>query len=452
MSMETAEHPFSERRAGVLCHPSSLPARERSGLLDAARWFLDFLVDAGLSVWQILPLNPADRHGSPYHSDSLRALDAHLLLGPQTLAEPPSARIPEPGWLRDFALYRVLTEQLGKDWTRWPAPLRDRDADALERVLRSHGKRLGRTVAEQQAAADTWRGIRRAARARGVLLFGDMPLYPAHHSADVWAAPQNFLLDAHGRPLRRAGVPPDYFSEAGQLWGNPVYDWERLRADGFAWWLDRMRHELALHDVVRIDHFRGLAAFWTVPPDATDARAGAWTPAPGRELLGTLRSALGGLPLVAEDLGYITDDVLELRDAFDLPGMRVLQFAFSGDPGNPHLPEHYPTNAVGYTGTHDNDTLVGWYGSLDERTRAWADALAAGRGPMPRALVRVLLESPVDTAIVPLQDFLGLGGAHRMNTPGRATGNWRWCFERTDLDDDLAARIRADVSSTGRLR
>jgi len=434
-------HPLDRRRAGVLCAVRSLPA------LAAAERFLDFLVAARLRVWQVLPLNPPDRYGSPYHSRSLFALDEALADTAVDAADAAEFRAHAPSWLDDYALYSVAAGHHGDDWTAWPAALRERDGDALEALRMSHG--YDAVVARQCAAHARWRRLRAAANARGVLLFGDLPLYPAHASADVWAHRTLFQLDADGIPSAVAGVPPDYFSADGQRWGNPLYAWDRIAATDYAWWCDRVAAQLELFDVVRIDHFRGLAAYWSIPRDAP-ATAGHWCPAPGAGLLDALARSTPGLPLVAEDLGTITPDVDALRERFGLPCMRVVQFAFSGDPANPHLPAHHPTDAVVYTGTHDNDTALGWYESLPASARRDVDAMLAARGDMPWSLIGVALDSRALTAIVPLQDFLGLGSAARMNTPGTVTGNWRWRFEAEALTPALANRIRVMVEASSR--
>jgi len=453
------------RRAGVLCHITSLPGPGPSGTLGAgAVRFLDFIARSGLSIWQILPLGPPDEHGSPYHSASLFGLD-HALLDPaldltsagrlRRYAQQRGAAFErfvaaQAHWLEDFCRFTVLAGRLGTDWSSWPEGLRSRDAAALERLDRDQREALEIARLYQFAIDDGIAQLRSEAARRGVLLFGDMPLYPAFESADVWAHQDLFLLDASQRPRYVAGVPPDYFSATGQLWGNPVYDWARLSATGFAWWIERFEAQLRLLDLVRIDHFRGLEAFWAIPAGAERALAGAWRPAPGRALLRALRERFGRLPVVAEDLGVITPAVDALRDEFALPGMRVLQFAFSGDPDNPNLPDNYAANAVAYTGTHDNDTTVGWYRSLDAPTRASVDALVGTDAEVPWPMIDAVLRSAAQIAIVPMQDFLGLDSRHRMNTPGRADGNWRWRLDERELTAPLAQRIASLLRASGR--
>lgn len=456
----------SSRRAGVLCHITSLPGPGPTGTLGASAIdFLDFMTLAGLSVWQMLPLNPPDAHGSPYHSESLFALNTalrgpglelarHTRLSPYAPARSDAFDQfceEQSHWLADFCRYSVASGLYGSDWSRWPDALRTHDLDALHQFDRQHRAQLEQLSFDQFVVDHGFVALRSAAHARGIALFGDMPLYPAFDSADVWAHQDLFLLDDAQRPRCVAGVPPDYFSKTGQLWGNPVYDWGRMAQTGFAWWIERMTAQLRLFDIVRIDHFRGLEAYWAVPSDASSAIAGAWQPGPGRALLRAFAQRFDPLPVVAEDLGVITPQVNALRDEFLLPGMRVAQFAFSGDPDNPHRPENYVANTVAYTGTHDNDTTLGWYRSLDERTRLEVDRLAGIDESMPWALIHVVLHSLANLAIVPMQDFLSLDGRHRMNTPGEAEGNWHWRFERDGLSTELAARIRAMLVASGRI-
>jgi 4-alpha-glucanotransferase len=456
-----ARHPFDRRRAGVLCHVTSLPAAaQRPAVADAER-FLDFLAAAGIRVWQVLPLNPPDPFGSPYSSHSLDALTPALTSDLTDRAAVQYARTHASDfeafqhaaghWLRDYASYAVLADEHGPDWTAWPRPLRLRDPQALARHERLREGALDALRAHQFVAAQRWRAIRAAAHARDIVVLGDAPLYPALASADVWAARTLFELDADGRPAEVAGVPPDYFSAIGQRWGNPVYAWAAHAATDFAWWIARMRRQLALFDVVRIDHFRGLDAFWAIPAAADTAVAGHWRAARGRALLERLRTALGALPFVAEDLGVITASVDRLRDDFALPGMRVLQFAFSGDPANPHLPSNYVANTVAYTGTHDNDTTKGWYETLPTTARDAVDDLFGTTANPAHRAIEIVFASVARTAIAPLQDLLALGSSARMNVPGERDGNWQWRCPPDALTPTLARELRAVVATTERI-
>ena len=502
------------RRAGVLLHITSLPGEYGAGDLGpAAHDFVDFLADAGCTVWQVLPLvptHPEDR--SPYNgvsamagnpelvslevlvtdgllrpaeveavrAGSLTRLAARELAARRVLADPPPALAEftneHQDWLEDFVTFVALGEsQGGTPWVGWPAPLRDRDPAAVRDALEPLAERVDVLAVEQWFFADQWQRLRAHAADRGVLFFGDLPIFVSHDSADVWAHRELFELDADGRPTTVTGVPPDYFAAEGQRWNNPHYDWERMATDGFAWWRRRVARQRQLFDLVRIDHFRGFEAAWHVPADAPTAKSGYWVSTPGREVLTALVDAAGEGTLVAEDLGTITPEVVALRVEFGLPGMKVLQFAFDGDPDNFYLPAHHGENAVVYTGTHDNDTTLGWWESLDEATRervvevlagTLGDADSAADDPAWR-LVRLALSSPAVLAVVPAQDLLALGSEARMNTPGTDVGNWSWqaprnAFEgrsddeaRSDdegrSDDGLAARLRTLVTQTGRV-
>jgi 4-alpha-glucanotransferase len=447
-------HPLSRRSAGVLCHVTSIPDG------DVVR-FLDFLAAAEIRIWQILPLNPPDSHRSPYQSHSLAALSpalSALRTGSEPLLDDEAldayrclaSSTGEDAWLDDFAVFEAAVERHGPSWSEWPQPLRDRDRAALDAFAAREQALIEACVRAQFAAAAAWERVRQAARARDILILGDMPLYPAHGSVDVWANPGFFQLDASGRPNRVAGVPPDYFSATGQRWGNPLYDWSALQAQDFRWWHARVRRLLSFYDVLRIDHFRGLSAYWAIPADADSARDGVWEPAPGAALLRSLADRLGGLPLVAEDLGIIDEPVVELRDAFGLPGMRVLQFGFSGDPNNPHLPQQYPTNCVAYTATHDNDTCAGWYAGLSPEERRAVDALLAPVGDPGWRMASTVFHSPAATAVAPLQDLLPPAAGQRMNTPGTESGNWGWRFDWDALTPALAARVAGLVRESGR--
>jgi 4-alpha-glucanotransferase len=463
----TGRNPLLERRrAGILCHLTSLPGPRAKGVIGSgAVRFLDFMHDAGLKVWQLLPLNPPDAVQSPYHSESAFAIDTDLVDWP-ALAGSGEA---DPGelvrqdseafeafcsthryWLDDFALFTVAREQFNAPWWEWPLPLRDHDAGALEGFRHKHRALIDDIVARQFVAHRSWHHLRGEAHARDITVIGDMPLYPAADSAEVWSHAELFQLDENRAMRFVAGVPPDYFSETGQLWGNPVFDWERMEKTRFAWWVERVRTQLDLFDLVRIDHFLGIEAYWKVPAHASTAVHGQWCKAPGHALLVRLQEVFDPLPLIAEDLGTVTPAVEKLRDAFGLPGMRVMQFGFSGDEDNPHVPETYVPESVAYTGTHDNDTTLGWYRKLDKKLRANVHALTGPKPDIPWSLIRLLFETRANTVIVPLQDYLALDSDARMNVPGRAEGNWRWRFSWREIPDDLTVRIRQLVRTTGR--
>jgi 4-alpha-glucanotransferase len=386
------------RSAGILLHPTSLP----SGSLADAREFVDWLDAAGQSWWQVLPLGPPDETGSPYAAQSAFACSPALLAEPDAPVadeEIESFVARHPFWSGDWASF-------------------------------------GGSLADQVRFAREWSALRTYARDRGVRVVGDLPIYVAPGSADHIAHPELFQ---HGFV---AGVPPDAFSANGQLWGNPLYDWPALRATGFRWWVERFRRTFELVDLVRLDHFRGLVAYWSVRAGRKTARDGRWRRAPGRDLLRAVRAGLGSLPVVAEDLGVITPPVERLRDEFELPGMAVLQFAFDGNPRNPYLPRNHRERQLVYTGTHDNDTAVGWY-----RSRPVAEVDA----DEPHwSLIRMAYESRAAVAIVPAQDVLGLGSEARMNTPGRGEGNWSWRLEQGQLTDEHARRLRALAGQAGR--
>jgi 4-alpha-glucanotransferase len=438
---------FDRRRAAVLLPLSALDAPLGRG----GRAMIDWLADAGFSVWQVLPAGPTGPDHSPYwvRSD---------LAGNPALLDP--LELPPPGgdeerafleasrdWLPDYALFEVLTTAAhGAPFWEWPPALRERAPDALAQARREHAAQLRHIESEQFAFDCQWRALRTHARARGVRLFGDLPFYVAPSSAEVWTQRALFQLRPEGAPAAVGGVPPDYFAEHGQTWGNPLYDWDAQQRSGFRWWTRRVAAQLARLDLLRLDHFRALAAHWAIPAQAPDARSGAWQATPGAALLTALRAALPDLPLVAEDLGVITADVLELMRQFALPGMRVLQFAFDGNPANPHLPYMYVRESVAYTGTHDNDTTLGWYRALEADTRARVDYLLGSREPMPAAMIRAVLGSVAQLAAIPAPDLLGLGAEARINRPGTVSGNWQWRVPPGALSADLArhfARLNA---------
>ncbi len=489
--------PLAVRRAGVLLHVTSLPSAYGSGDLGPSAYaFVDFLQRAGCTMWQVLPLVPTHRiDRSPYNAMSAMAGNPELvsldLLAASELvtAEELEAvrrgaltredarmracvrvlehRDDEPGygsdfdrwcllhqrWLDDYVTFVALRESLGdRSWVTWEAPLRDRDADAIAQATAPLAERLALLRVEQWLFARQWSELRAYAAARGVLLFGDLPIFVSHDSADVWGSRELFELDEEGRPTTVTGVPPDYFAVDGQMWNNPHYAWDRMSQDGFAWWRARVAGQRELFDLLRIDHFRGFEAAWHIPADAPSAVSGHWEKSPGREVLTALVETCGKGTLVAEDLGVITPEVEELRREFALPGMKILQFAFDGSPDNPYLPHAHDLDSVVYTGTHDNDTTLGWWEQLDAHDRATAlEHVPLPGEPMPWALVRTAMSSVGRLAIVPAQDLLGLGSDSRMNVPGTAEGNWSWQAQADAFDDALAARLRELVETYDRL-
>jgi len=488
------------RRFGILLHPTSLPGRVGLGDLGPeADRFLVWMREAGASVWQVLPLGPCGYGGSPYAAASAFAGNRYLISPERLVAEgwleaadlavappadepgrsadfrdrilddawrrfrgaPPAERAAafdefrrDPArapWLADWATFTALqAEQQGASWTRWPEPLARRDPGALAEARRRLSAEVEREEFVQFLFFSQWAAVHRRAAELSIAIMGDIPMYVGHDSADVWAHPELFDLDERGEPLFVSGVPPDYFSATGQRWGSPLYRWDRCRAEGWAWWIERFRANLRLADLVRIDHFRGFAGYWAIPASEPTAVAGEWRPGPGRELFEAVIGAVGGLPLVAEDLGVITDDVAALRDGLGLPGMRVLQFGFAAD-DSPHLPHRHVPNGFAYTGTHDNDTARGWFehASAPERARALDYTGSDGRD-FAWDLLRTALESVAGTAIAPPQDVLGLGSEARLNTPGDPSGSWEWQAPPDAFSSALASRLRRLCALTGR--
>ncbi|HPD16318.1 MAG TPA: 4-alpha-glucanotransferase [Planctomycetota bacterium] len=482
------------RSAGILLHPTSLPGRFGIGELGyTAHRFADFLAESGQSLWQILPLGPTGYGDSPYACFSAFAGNPFLLnldwlasegdLEPSELASAP--RFPEEhvdfgwvygwrnevfpraaarfrrsavgarradfdrfcyenaAWLDDYALFRALKDAHGGAvWSTWPEDLATRQPAALARARERLADAVFTHCYLQYQFLRQWSDLKRHANAKGIRIVGDIPIFVAFDSADVWAHPELFFLGPDLRPSVVAGVPPDYFSRTGQLWGNPLYRWDTMAADGFAWWVQRFRQTFRTVDIVRLDHFRGFAAYWEVPAGEETAINGRWVKGPGARFFEALKDALGELPIIAEDLGLITPDVEALRQQFEFPGMKVLQFAFTTDGTHPYLPHRYERNCIVYTGTHDNDTTLGWYHTREAKEKA---ALHRYLGPMAEpvnwALTRLAYESVADVAIVPLQDVLGLGGEARMNTPGQASGNWSWRFREDALTAELRGRL-----------
>ncbi len=494
-----------ERSGGILLHPTSLPGSPGIGDLGPTAFeFLDWLASAGCRLWQVLPLTPTGYGNSPYQCFSALAGNP-LLISPELLVrdgllsqadvesslrllgeaaagthvdhgrvipwkldllkrafrnflehEPPRLReefsvfeADNNTWLNDYALFMAIKEaQGGGSWVNWPLAIRKREDEAL----RSARSMLAEASLEhgflQFLFFRQWNVLHEHARQRGVTIIGDMPIYAAEDSADVWAHPDLFQLDEERRPTVVGGVPPDYFSPTGQLWGNPLYAWERHKETGYAWWLEKLQATLRTVDIVRLDHFRGFAAYWEIPAGNPTAEIGRWVDGPGSDLFDALVRSLGAtdsgadLPLIAEDLGVITPDVIALRERYHLPGMKILQFGFSAS-DNPFLPHNYPVHCVAYTGTHDNDTARGWFETAPKREVKFAhDYLDAAAAKFPWDLVRAVWASVAVFAIAPMQDVLGLGTEGRMNFPGRLEGNWEWRMLSSDLGDDLARRIR----------
>jgi 4-alpha-glucanotransferase len=477
--------PFRRRRAGILLHVTSLPNSDLGA--DAYR-FVDFLAEAGITVWQVLPLGPAHENLSPYQCLSVHAGNTKLI-SLQALADEPWFSANEIDlnnrkamlqqayryfsinasqamqaqfaafcrdqifWLDDYVLFQALREIHGNvPWFKWPQKLRRREP----KVLKSAGLELralmDRNRFEQFIFFRQWSKLKNYANWHGVLMFGDMPIFVAHDSADVWAQPEYFTLDEDSQLTVVAGVPPDYFSVTGQRWGNPLYRWDRIEADGFRWWVRRMRTQLSLCDIIRIDHFRGFESYWEIPASSKTAVKGRWVKGPGEALFRTLEAYYGTLPLVAEDLGTITPEVESLRDQFHFPGMKVLQFAFDSGPDNPYLPRNHVESCVVYTGTHDNDTTLGWFNSLSEDKRHEVyENLGFPAEPMPWALIKCAFKSIAEYAVVPMQDILELDSEGRMNLPGTTEGNWCWRFNWSQIKWGLAARVRCLLEHYNRL-
>jgi 4-alpha-glucanotransferase len=480
-----------ERAAGILLHPSSLPGGIGIGDLGSeARRFVDFLHASGCGWWQVLPLGPTGFDNSPYQSFSAFAGNPYLVspeilkeknwlpevpaapglregnvdfsalipwksklldaaferflsvAGPAEKRELEEFRAREEAWLDDFSLFMALKEaQGGARWDEWPVEVRRRSPAALQRARARLGAAVERHAFRQFVFFQQWDALKRYASGRGIRILGDVPIFVASDSAEVWAHPDLFQLDDSGSPTAIAGVPPDYFSSTGQLWGNPLYRWEAHAAQDYDWWKARLRATLRLVDLARLDHFRGFAAAWEIPAGSATAQTGAWAPGPGAALFEKIRQALGSLPFVAEDLGVITADVEAMRDRFDLPGMRVLQFAFTG-PGNPFLPHACPPHCVIYTGTHDNDTTRGWFAAAPEEERDFCRRYLGRDGSdIAWDLIRAAWASRAELALAPMQDVLALDSAARMNLPGRPSGSWAWRMQPGSLTGALAERL-----------
>jgi 4-alpha-glucanotransferase len=491
------------RSSGILLHPTSLPSAWGIGDLGASAYhFVDWLAKASQSLWQILPLGPTGYGDSPYQCFSafagnplLISLDKIFeegLLDRQGLqtkpffsddtvdyAEVTNFKLPllrqsfervrsgafpaqarafdefcaaEASWLDDYALFMALREQHeGANWDTWEYDIATRRPAALEHWRNKLADQIAMQKYLQCLFFSQWRQVMAYAHERGIRIIGDTPIFVAYNSADVWAHPDLFYLDADGHPTVVAGVPPDYFSETGQLWGNPLYRWDRMAETGYAWWVARIKATLDLVDIVRLDHFRGFEAYWEVPADEPTAVHGRWIKGPGAALFETFERMLGELPIIAEDLGLITPPVVELRDRFNLPGMKILQFAFSSDADDPYLPHNYTRNCIVYTGTHDNDTTLGWFNTRGDAEReAVLCYLNRDGSDICWDMLRLAFASVADVAVVPLQDVLRLGNEARQNMPGRLGGNWAWRFRAEALTPELAQRLREVTTTYGR--
>lgn len=481
MSQARSDHLLQKRKAGILLHPSSLPGPWCCGDLGAeARRFVDFLLAAGQQVWQILPLGPTHEDRSPYqclsaHAGNPQLISIEALQEEDWLDEVQPGHEPESKaialkqawegfrtragkddkkafadfvshsfWLDDYCQFRLIRQlEEGRSWSDWPAALRDRNPAALKKLRSQYADVLSFCQFEQFVFARQWQALKSYANEKGVAIFGDMPIFVSHDSADVWAQREYFQLDAEGRPVVVTGVPPDYFSATGQRWGNPQYDWTRMQQDGFHWWQQRLQEQLKLFDLLRIDHFRGFEAYWEINADEETAINGRWVKAPGDALFASLKNTFRPLPVVAEDLGIITEEVVALRDKYSLPGMRILQFAFGSGADNLYLPHNHRENSVVYTGTHDNDTTLGWWHGVDDGVRHHLmEYLGHPAEAMPWPLIRAALASVAKLAVLPMQDVLCLGGEHRMNTPGTSTGNWLWRFSWEQLPLERTVHLR----------
>jgi len=499
---------LTERASGILLHPTSLPGPYGAGDFgpDAYR-FVDWLVSAGQKYWQMLPLGEIGPGNSPYMSSSafagnillidlaelagqgwlttedmhphpgfqpdkidftllkpyrkerLRRAAKRFFTNPKVNSQKPSSAAydefckAESEWLDDYALFMALKENLGdRDWIHWPEEIVQRVPRALQRVKKVFAAEIAFWKFCQWCFSRQWIKLKQYANNQGVYIIGDVPIFVAYQSADVWAHQELFNLDSNGRLTVVAGVPPDYFSNTGQLWGNPLYRWDVHESTSFAWWIARIRHALRISDVLRIDHFRGFASYWEIPADAPTAIHGRWVSGPGDKLFSAFVREFGELPIIAEDLGLITQDVVELRERFKLPGMRILQFAFGDDDNHQFLPHHYVPNSVAYTGTHDNDTNIGWWHSASSHEKGFALKYLNTEGQeIQWDMIRAISNSEANTVIISMQDVLGLSTEHRMNFPGKQDGNWEWRFTWKQVNPEYAQTLNKMSLEYGRI-
>ena len=485
-----------KRSSGILFHPTSLPGKYGIGTLGKKAFdFVDFLANAKQQLWQIFPLGPTGYGDSPYQSFSTFAgnpylIDFDLLIEGGLLEQSDleginfgdneeyidygaiyNEKYPllrkayenfkklennpytqnyndfkwcNGWWLEDYAMYIALKNHFnGLPWNEWPDDIKARHHDAMEKYKWEIGDDIEYHRFIQFLFFTQWNDVKEYANNKGIKIIGDIPIFVAADSADAWANPEIFLFDQDRKPVKVAGVPPDYFSATGQLWGNPLYDWNKLRETGYKWWIDRVRGSLYLCDIIRIDHFRGFEAYWAVPFGEPTAQNGQWVQGPGIDLFNAIKNALGELPIIAEDLGTMTQGVIDLREGTGFPGMKILGFAFDSQEENDYLPHTYTKNCVVYTGTHDNDTFVGWFNQANEADKQFAKNYLNTRNDneIHWDAIRAAWSSVADMAIAPIQDFFGLGSEARINTPGVASGNWQWRIKDNILTDELAEKI-----------
>lgn len=492
------------RASGILLHPTSLPGPDGVGDLgpEAYRW-IDFLDRTGTQFWQVLPLGPTGYGDSPYQCFSAFAgnpylISATLLLDQNLLSKSDLSDRPDfplehvdygpviewkikilkrsfnhfrsnshkelhkefitfkesnKEWLEPFAIFMAIKAEYGNGpWDEWPEEFRKRDEKTVKSFTKTHKDTIEFQNYLQFIFDRQWQNLRAYAHEKGVRIIGDIPIFVAYDSADVWANKDLFYLDAEGLPTVVAGVPPDYFSETGQLWGNPLYNWEVHKKNNYKWWLKRMESVLNQVDIIRLDHFRGFEAYWEIPYGNETAEEGQWVKGPGHDFFNAIKSQLGELPIIAEDLGVITQGVIQMREAFNLPGMKILQFAFASDPDDDFLPHNYPEKCVAYTGTHDNDTTLGWYQNAPEREKDLCRRYLARSGDdIAWSMIRVLWRSVADWVVAPMQDFLSLGSWARMNFPGTASGNWDWRMHSDAINEGLVFRLHETNYLYGRL-
>lgn len=495
---------MSKKYSGILLHPTSLPSPYGIGDLGKGAYeFVDYLVEAGQTLWQTLPLGPTGFGDSPYQSFSAFA-GQKLLISPQLLLQDgllwieDVREIPDfnprqvdygwvldyknqlfekafdrfrdnaapdmwnayeafckenKEWLPDYVFFMACKDlHQGRNWLEWERELVNPTPQVKERYQEKLSREIQYYCFLQFIFFKQWKALKDYANAKGIRIIGDIPIFVSLDSADVWANKSMFQLDSNGYPLAVAGVPPDYFSETGQLWGNPLYDWKEHEKDGFGWWIARIKHQLKLFDILRVDHFRGFEAYWAVPYGEPTAIGGEWCKAPGKKLFTAIEKAFGKkLPIWAEDLGVITPEVEELRDAFGFPGMKVLQFAFEDLEDNEMMPEHHTENAICYPGTHDNNTAIGWYQNISMESKAKVSEYThAGGATVHWDLIRIAMESKANYAIIPMQDILGLDSSARMNIPGVVARNWAWRFEMSQIDSFWTDYLRELTKKNGR--